>query len=177
MKIEICGYSGSGKSTLAKELSKLYNLPILHLDKVNFKENWKERDKEEMTRLIREFLSENESWVIDGSYFNRAKERFELADYIIIMKFNPFVSGYRVIKRNKQYKNTQRDDIASGCIGGFNLSFFFWVILGSRMPKRNKHFKWLKENYKEKLIYLNNQRQVDKFLKRVQNGGDIKETK
>ena len=36
MKIAIIGYSGSGKSTLARKLSDFYNVPILHLDTVEF---------------------------------------------------------------------------------------------------------------------------------------------
>ena len=36
MKIEIMGYSGSGKSTLCRELSKIYNVPALHMDTVQF---------------------------------------------------------------------------------------------------------------------------------------------
>ncbi len=31
-KIAIIGYSGSGKSTLARNLGKIYNCPVLHLD-------------------------------------------------------------------------------------------------------------------------------------------------
>ncbi|MDG4981772.1 hypothetical protein OGZ39_08880 [Lactococcus lactis] len=34
MKIMIIGSSGSGKSTFARELGKITNYPILHLDKV-----------------------------------------------------------------------------------------------------------------------------------------------
>ena len=47
MRISIIGYSASGKSTLAKTLGGILNIPILHLDKVNFLPNWIERDKSE----------------------------------------------------------------------------------------------------------------------------------
>ena len=40
MKIQICGYSGSGKSTLACALGKKYNIPVLHMDSVNWYGNW-----------------------------------------------------------------------------------------------------------------------------------------
>ena len=44
-KISIVGGSGSGKSTLCEILSRELNLPAIHLDAINFKENWEEIDK------------------------------------------------------------------------------------------------------------------------------------
>ena len=36
MKVAVIGYSGSGKSTLAKKLGRIYQCPVLHLDRINF---------------------------------------------------------------------------------------------------------------------------------------------
>ena len=176
MKIEICGYAGSGKSTLAKELSKLYNLEVLHIDKLHFEANFKERSKEDLDKDIREFLNNHNDWIIDGSYFNRAPERFELADYIIVMNFNRFSATNRIFKRIRTYRNIQRDDITEGCLDRFDLSFILWSFFGSRSFKRKKHFKNLKKNYPDKLIYLKNQKQIDNLLRRIKNGGLIKES-
>ena len=74
MKIAIIGYSGSGKSTLAKRLSEKYNYHLLYLDTVNFEANWKERDKEEAKRMVEEFMK-NDSWIIDGNYFDFYQDR------------------------------------------------------------------------------------------------------
>ena len=52
MKIVIIGFSGSGKSTLAKILGNHYNIPVLHLDSVNFKPGWEMRPKEEFNQDI-----------------------------------------------------------------------------------------------------------------------------
>lgn len=74
MKVAIIGYSGAGKSTLAKSISVKYNIPLLYLDTVNFQAGWKERDSEECTKIINNFMN-NKSWVIDGNYtkFNKSK--------------------------------------------------------------------------------------------------------
>ena len=45
MKIAVLGYSGAGKSTLARMLGEYYNIPVLHLDTVQFLPNWKIRDE------------------------------------------------------------------------------------------------------------------------------------
>ena len=176
MKIEICGYAGSGKSTLAKELSKIYNIEVLHIDKLHFKSNFVERKREDLDKDIREFLNTHSEWVIDGSYFNRAPERFFLADYIIIMNFNRFSATRRILKRIKKYKGTQRDDIADGCLERFSFSFIMWSLFGGRSHKRNKQLKNIAKLYKEKIIYLKNQKQIDNFLRRIENGGPIKES-
>ena len=68
MRIVIIGYSGSGKSTLAKTLGKHYNIPVLHLDSVHFLSGWVERDRNEFNEIVKKFINENESWIIDGNY-------------------------------------------------------------------------------------------------------------
>ncbi|WP_242491840.1 hypothetical protein [Miniphocaeibacter massiliensis] len=88
MKIAILGYSGSGKSTLAKHLGKLYNIPILYLDTVQFTDNWSLHNRNEAKEIVNEFMN-NKSWVIDGNYSEFfQKERLETADMIIYMNFN-----------------------------------------------------------------------------------------
>ena len=69
MKIQIIGFSGAGKSTLSKQLGQFYNLPVLHMDSLNFLSNWVERDRNEFNNIVDDFLDKNESWIIDGNYF------------------------------------------------------------------------------------------------------------
>ncbi len=59
MKIAIIGYSGTGKSTLARKLANFYQLPVLHLDSVHFKENWQECSDEDMNQAVLNFLNSN----------------------------------------------------------------------------------------------------------------------
>ena len=69
MKIAIIGFAGSGKSTLATKLSRIYNLPLLHMDKISFYPNWVENTNEERITLLSKFLKENPNgWIIDGNY-------------------------------------------------------------------------------------------------------------
>lgn len=176
MKIEICGYAGSGKSVLAKELSSIYKVDVLHIDRLHFDPDFKERPREDLDKDIKEFLNNHDEWIIDGSYFNRVPERFMLADYIIIMNFNRFSATHRILKRTRKYKGIQRDDMAEGCKDRFNLSFICWSMFGSRSKKRRNQIKHIERTYPEKITHLKNQRQIDKFLRRIKNGGPIKES-
>ena len=77
MKVAVIGYSGSGKSTLAKKLGRIYQCPVLHLDRINFEPGWRERDPEDARRTVSGFLDENgeNGWIIDGNYSGLCQER------------------------------------------------------------------------------------------------------
>lgn len=66
-RISIVGGSGSGKSTLADILSKELELPVIHLDAINFEPNWVEIDKNKRDKIISE-ESDKDKWIIDGNY-------------------------------------------------------------------------------------------------------------
>ena len=48
----IIGCCGGGKTTLAKKLSNKLNLPLIHLDKLNWRDNWENISKEEFDDLL-----------------------------------------------------------------------------------------------------------------------------
>lgn len=52
MKIAIIGYSASGKSTLAAYLSKHYQIPCLHLDKLRFLPHWQKRPDDDVRQEL-----------------------------------------------------------------------------------------------------------------------------
>lgn len=66
-RISIIGGSGSGKSTLANILSKKLDIPAVHLDAINYKDNWVEIDKTERDKIIEEKANEDKC-IIDGNY-------------------------------------------------------------------------------------------------------------
>ena len=163
MKIQIIGYSGSGKSTLAKTLGEYYKIPYLHLDKVQFYGDWQERTREEQSNIVRQFMEENDSWIIDGNYSVVARERFESADLTIFLNFNRFVCYWRTLKRYFKYRGKTRDSL--GCPEKYDLEFQWWVIYKGRTKKRKKQmYRNFNANTKEKLIFKN-QRSLDKWLK------------
>ena len=164
MKIQIIGFSGAGKSTLGKQLGQLYNLPILHMDSLNFLSNWVERDRLEFNQIVNQFLSENESWVIDGNYFRISPKRYEQADLVIYLKYNRLTCLRGVIKRYKKYKKSSRPDMAEGCKERLNFSFLMWVLFTGRTKKRKKHMLDVVKNSKSSLVYKNI-KELNKYLK------------
>ena len=66
-RIIIIGNSGSGKSTLAKELAVRLNLPLIHLDKLFWRDNWQHISRDEFDDLLLSELKK-ERWIIDGNF-------------------------------------------------------------------------------------------------------------
>ena len=155
MKIVIIGYSGSGKSTLAKNLGAHYNIPVLHLDSVHFKEGWVERDNEEFNQIILYFMKNNDSWIIDGNYRKVALERFQEADQLIFLNYNRFFCLNSVIKRYFKNKGKTRIDMAEGCEEKLDLPFLWWVFAKGRNKTRRTQLENLAKNHKNALIFKN----------------------
>ncbi|HHX67340.1 MAG: DNA topology modulation protein [Miniphocaeibacter sp.] len=167
MKIAILGYSGSGKSTLSKYLSKKYKIPLLYLDTVQFLPNWELRDRKEAKSLVLDFINK-ESWVIDGNYTSfYQEERLFLADKIIYMKFNRFSCLRRAIKRYFKFKNTTRDSMAEGCNEKIDLEFIYWILHKGRNKETKIHYKKLLDKYRDKVIIIKNQKQLDLFMENL----------
>lgn len=167
MKIQIIGYSGSGKSTLARQLGEIANLPVLHLDSTHFYGDWQERTAEEQSAIVREFIANNDGWVIDGNFTSVACERFAMTDITIFMDFNRwfcFLSAYR---RSRKYRGQVRPDL--GMIEKFDRSFRRWLLFDGRTKQRKqKHLHNLNATSGQKIV-LRNRRQVRKFIEQFAN--------
>lgn len=163
MKIVIIGYSGSGKSTLAKILGKHYNIPVLHLDSVNFLSGWNVRDEKETNEIVMKFIEENESWIIDGNYYKIARERFELADKIIFLNYNRFFCLKSVIKRYKENIGRTRSDMAAGCEEKLDFEFLYWVFIKGRNKNRRNRFKKIVKNHNNSLVFKNRKQLFNYF--------------
>ena len=171
MKIAIVGYSGSGKSTLARFLSQHFQINVLYLDKVNWLPDWVERPKDETRAIVAEFLDANESWVIDGSYGGvHYQRRMEEADKIIFLNFNRITCLFRALKRRREYEGKNRFSMTEGCPERITWQFFWWLVWTGRSKKRRNKFKFLQENYKDKITVLKNQRQLDEFTREIEKG-------
>ena len=165
MKIAIVGYSGSGKSTTAKIIGEKYGIPVLHLDTVQFLENWQVRPQQEKQELVAGFMAEYDSWVIDGNYSQLYQtERFEQADRIIFFSFNRFACLYRAFVRWLKYRGTTRPDMAAGCNEKFDFEFVKWIMYDGRTLKKQKSYRNMCKKYNPKVTVLKNQRQLDEFI-------------
>ena len=165
MKIAIIGYSGSGKSTLAEKLAKHYSIPKLHMDTLQFQPGWQDSDRDWMLKEMKDFLSKNKNWVIDGNYsWCCYEERMEQADQIIFLNFSALNCLLRAFKRYLKYRGKVRESMAAGCPEQFNWEFIRWILWDGRTKNAKERYQHLNNTYPEKMRILHSQAEIDCFL-------------
>lgn len=112
-RIMIIGRSGSGKSTFSISLHKKMNIPLFHLDKHFFIENWQPRDYQEFLSAQQSFI-EQPSWIIDGNSTKSYEMRYRQADLCLYFNFPRHICYWRVFKR-LFHKHPHIDDRAANC--------------------------------------------------------------
>ncbi|WP_313340446.1 DNA topology modulation protein [Sedimentibacter sp.] len=168
MKIAIIGYSGSGKSTLAGRLGEFYDCPVLYLDKIQFEANWIERDEESAKAMVKRFLDENNSWIIDGNYTKFYREqRMEEADIIIFMDYPRLVCLFQAYKRYLKYKGKTRESVAPDCNEKLDFEFIRWILLDGRSKEKKNQYIETIQKYSHKIAVLKNRKETDSFLKEL----------
>lgn len=173
MRIAVIGYSGSGKSTLAARLGAAYGVPVLHLDSVHWLPGWVERPREEEKALVRAFLDQNASWVIDGNYSTLYyEERLEKADRIVFLNFNRFTCLHRAAKRARLFKNRTRPDMGEGCNEKLDFEFARWILHGGRSKRAKNRYWQMRRAYPEKFIEIRNQKALSAFTARATEAKD-----
>lgn len=96
MRIYIVGPGWSGKSTLAKKLSDHYNIPVVHLDRLLWKEWWIAND--DYRTLQAEAIAQND-WIIEWDSCSILKLMQHRVDLVVLLNHSPLGNVGRIIKR------------------------------------------------------------------------------
>lgn len=161
-KISIIGASGTGKTTLSDNLGQVLNLPVYHLDGINYFKNWEKRDKEERDKIITEII-EKDRWVMDGTYNSTLKQRLENSDLIIYLDYSSIAQVKGVIGRYIKKHGKEREEIP-GCEEKMSLEFLLWVI-NWRRNKRANILNIIGEINNEKVLIFKNRRNLNKWFR------------
>ena len=165
-RIAIIGAPGTGKTTLANNLSEIYGIEAIHIDGIHHLPNWNLRDKEERDRMILE-ITNQEKWIIDGTYRSTLRARIEKADFIIWLDFSTLGQIRGIMQRYLKNKGVEKPEIP-GCKEKMDKEFFTYVFRYNR-TKRNSIVENLEGIDKDKILILKNRRQVNKWLEKEKN--------
>ena len=163
-KICIIGGSGTGKTTLSNNLSKILDIPVCHIDGLNYHPNWVERDSEERDKKILDKIKEDK-WIIEGTYKTTLKERFEKAELIIYLDYSSIAQVKGALGRFIKYHGQEKPEIP-GCEERMSWHFLLWVW-NWRKSKRQVVLDNLKSINKDKVLIFKNRRQLNKWYKKT----------
>jgi adenylate kinase family enzyme len=102
MKVAIVGCGGSGKSYLARELGKILDAPVTHLDAAFYDDDWNALPMDKFAELQRELVAEPR-WVIDGNYNSTLQIRLESCDTVVFMDVSTISALYGIFSRQLRH--------------------------------------------------------------------------
>ena len=164
-RILIVGSPGSGKTTLGRILAKKLGLPLVHLDKLFWREGWGEAPREEFDALLTAELKKDK-WIIDGNYSRTLNMRLERTDTVIFLDYPSLVCLLRVLKRVLKNYGITRPDMGEGCPEKLDLEFLSYVW-SFRDKERPRIVERLSAAKNVEIITIRNRREYKAFMDRI----------
>lgn len=164
-RILIIGGNGCGKTTFAKKISDQLNLPLIHLDRLYWKDNWKSVSDHEFDELLLPVLHQPK-WIIDGNILRTLPTRLTYCDTVIYMDFSSVRCVCGVLKRVVTNYGKSRPDMGGFCPEGFDkeeLAFIKSVWKFNR-NNRKRIYDLLEHAASVNKIVLKNRKQAEQFL-------------
>ena len=134
-RVMILGQPGSGKSTLARKLGARTGLPVVHIDHIHWMPGWRERARQEKTRLCAE-VHARPAWIFEGGHSASWPERLRRADTVIWLDVPLGLRFWRVIRRSLVYWGRSRPDMPDGCPEQFSLGFYRYIWRSRHRSRR-----------------------------------------
>jgi adenylate kinase family enzyme len=108
-RVLVLGPCGSGKTRLTRELSRLLDLPAVHLDAEFWHPGWISTPQPEWRRKVSSLI-ERDSWIMDGTYESTLDLRIPAAEVIIMVDRPRLSCIWGVVRRSLSYRNRPRPD-------------------------------------------------------------------
>lgn len=160
-RVLIIGPCGAGKSTLASELGRCLNLPVFHMDQLNWKPGWVESSKDEIRDKLAA-ITATERWLIDGTYGGTLGDRLPRADTVVYLDYPISLCVARLLRRIWTYQGRSRPDMTEGCPERFDLAFLFYLIRWNSGPKLRTEARL--KGHEEKVIRLSSPQALQHWM-------------
>ena len=122
----ILGPGGAGKSELAAALGRITGLPVVHLDRIFWREGWTPVTAGEAGRELAEAVA-GDRWILDGNFLDAGDDRFDRADTVVFLDVPRAVCLRRVLWRLARDRRRSRPDLPAGCREGLDLELLRWI--------------------------------------------------
>lgn len=156
-KVAIIGNACSGKTHLSRSLAEIHQLPLTHVDAIQFLRGMQLRDPAE-TRQILTDVSNREKWIIDGfGPLKIIEDRFQKADVVVFIRFPLWRSYWWCFKRQMRGFFFRRPELPADCFEStlpqtVRLVKTIWNVHFGMWPQLDRIFK--QEIYCKKIVYI-----------------------
>ena len=167
-RVMVVGGCGAGKSTFSKKLAQLTGLPLTHLDRLGWRENWEKTPREAFDALLAGIYA-GEEWIIDGNWSRTIGERLRRADTVFWFRFTGIQCFAGVVERFFRTRGKNRDDMADGCVEKLDLEklrFFHTTLWGAKRTNRRIE-ACLKDAPDVRVVVFRTRRQADRYLREL----------
>ena len=156
-KVAVVGNAGAGKTALSRSLAKTHELPLTHVDSIQFLPGMKIRPHAESIKLLTD-IQATEKWIIDGyGPLDIIEKRFQAADRVVFIDFPLWRHYWWCTKRQIQNAWSKREEIPEGCeefslAQTVKLYKTLWKIHQKMRPELLKIFG--RDNLKHKMVWI-----------------------
>lgn len=137
-RVLVIGCPGSGKTTLALELAQKTGLPLVHLDRLFWTDNWTEVPRAEFDKNLSAAL-QAPRWIIDGNYASTLPQRLAACDTVIYLDYSRLQCLRGVFTRVLRNHGKSRPDMGGNCPERFDWIFTKSVWTFNRQYRRKYH--------------------------------------
>lgn len=157
-RVAVIGCGGSGKTTVARELGRILDLPVIHIDG-HYRRQSREPPGEGWERVHRGLIS-GERWVIDGMKLGVLSERLAHADTVVFLDVPRWACFAGIAQRRLRFRGRSRPEL--GVYDCVDWAFLRWVW-GFRRTQRSRILDLL-DAYECRVVVLRNRREARRFL-------------
>ena len=114
-RVAVIGNAGGGKTTLSRLLGEALDLPVHHVDSIQYQSGWERTPLAECDRKLDD-LTTSDRWIIDGFGSDGAiQRRLRAADTVVFVDFSLPVHYWWACKRQWRGRRHQRAELPENC--------------------------------------------------------------
>lgn len=161
-RVLIIGSNGAGKTTFSYALAEKTGLPLIHLDRLYWRNCWEMTPREEFNALV---FAETQKprWIIEGNNIRSIGERLQYADTVFWFELPPAVCVWSVLKRVAKYRGRVRPDMPDQCVCRLDFGFLK-EVWGFNRKNHDRIAKIIGTCNGVKVIRITNRKQAKAYL-------------
>lgn len=168
----IIGSPGAGKSTLARKLALRTGLPVHSLDRLYWRPDWVEPDKQGWADEVARLVSAPR-WIVEGNYGGTLPLRLARADTVIDLHLPAWLCLARVLRRSFGSWGRVRPDMGEGCPERLNREYAQFLIYTASFPWRGRRrLARSMSKFGGRYIRLLSQTDVNRFVNELPQAGE-----